>query len=181
MADMSTVARPYARAIFELARGDQGGKSLDTWAERLAFWAAVVSSPEMAQRLEDPSITRHQQAEMLEAVVADGNEDEGRNVIRLLAENDRIALIPDIFLLYEGFRSEAQGEIEATVRTAFPLSEAQQSNIVEALSKRLDRKVRLQMVIDEDLIGGAVIQAGDLVIDGSLRGRVEKMQHAVAS
>lgn len=178
MADMSTLARPYARALFELAQDEN---RLEDWAGRLAFWTAVVSNPDMQQRLEDPSITRQQQAEMLEAVVADGNDDHGRNVIRLLAENDRIAQIPQIFLMFEEFRANAQGEIEATVRTAFPLTDAQESNIVAALSKRLERKVRLVSVIDKDLIGGAIIQAGDLVIDGSLRGRVEKLQHAVAS
>ncbi len=178
MADMSTVARPYARAVFELAEGEG---TLDAWAERLAFWSAVSSNPEMAKRLSDPSVTRQQQIEMFESVVADGNDDSGRNVIRLLVENDRLALIPQIYDLYEGFRSDAQGEIEAEVRTAFPLGDAQQASLVDALSKRLDRKVRLNVVIDKDVIGGAIVKAGDLVIDGSIRGRVEKMQHAVAS
>ena len=178
MTDMSTVARPYARALFELAEGEG---SLDAWAERLEFWAAVVSNPEMSQPLTDPSVTREQQVEMFEAVVADDNDDHGRNMIRLLVENDRLSFLPEVHELYESFRSDAQGEIEATVRTAFPLSDDQQAGIVASLSKRLERKVRLQIVIDKDLIGGAVIQAGDLVIDGSLSGRVEKMQHAVSS
>lgn len=178
MADMSTVARPYARAIFELAEG-QG--ALDAWAGRLEFWSAVAANPEMSKRLADPSVTRQQQTEMFEACVADGNDDQGRNVIRLLVENDRLALLPQIYALYEGFRADAQGEIEATVRTAYELTDAQQSNLIDALSKRLERKVRLNVVIDKEVIGGAIVQAGDLVIDGSLRGRVEKMQHAVAS
>ena len=178
MADLSTVARPYARAIFEHARDED---RLDDWAGRLAFWAAVASNPDMTARLDDPALTASGQADMFEAVVADGNDDAGRNFIRLLAQNDRLAAIPDIFLMYEELRGQAQGEIEATVTSAFPLDDGQKAKLSQALSKRLGRTVRLVTEIDTDLIGGAIIRAGDLVIDGSLRGRVEKMQHALAS
>lgn len=175
---MSTVARPYARAIFEHAQDEN---ALDDWAGRLAFWAAVASNDEMTARLDDPALTPGDQADMFETVVADGNDDAGRNFIRLLAQNERLAAIPDIFLMYEELRGQAQGEIEATVTSAFPLDDAQRKKLSDALSKRLGRSVRLVTEIDEELIGGAIIRAGDLVIDGSLKGRVDKMQHALAS
>ena len=178
MADLSTVARPYARAIFEHAQDEN---ALDDWAGRLAFWAAVASNDEMTARLDDPALTASDQAGMFEAVVADGLDDAGRNFIRLLAQNDRLQAIPDIFLMFEELRGRAQGEIEATVTSAFPLDDAQKTKLSDALSKRLGRTVRLVTEIDRDLIGGAIIRAGDLVIDGSLRGRAEKMQHALAS
>ena len=178
MADHSTVARPYARAIFEHA---QESNALDDWAGRLAFWAAVASNRDMQARLDDPSLTDARRGEMFASVVADGNDEAGRNFIDLLAANDRLAAIPDIFLMFEELRGEAQNEIEATVTSAYPLNDAQKAKLSEALSRRLERQVRLVTEVDPELIGGAVIRAGDLVIDGSLRGRADKMQHALAS
>jgi len=176
--DASTLARPYAKAIFEFAQG-QG--ELESWSDRLAFWAAVGSDEGMKARLADPSATRERRADLFVQVTGDELDDAGRNVIRLLAENDRLGVLPQIFVQYEQMRGEAEGEMEAKVISAFPLSEAQETSLTQALSKRLDRRVRIVTEIDESLIGGAIIKAGDLVIDGSLRGRVDKLQHAVAS
>ena len=176
--DASTLARPYAKAIFEFAR-DQD--QLESMAGRLAFWAAVATDDGMKERLADPSATHERRAELFIKVTGDELDDTGRNIIRLLAENDRLGVLPQIFLQYEEMRGEAEGEIEARVTSAFPLNEAQEASLVEALSRRLDRRVRIVTEIDESLIGGAIIKAGDLVIDGSLRGRVDKLQHAVAS
>jgi len=176
--DATTLARPYAKAIFEFA---QEQDTSATWAGRLAFWAAVATDDGMQARLSDPSTTRDKRAELFVQVTGDELDEAGRNILNLLAENDRLSVLPQIFLQFEQMRGEAEGEIEATVTSAFPLDEAQQASLADALSKRLDRRVRLVTEIDSSLIGGAIIKAGDLVIDGSLRGRVEKMQHAVAS
>lgn len=178
MADFTTAARPYAKAVFELA---QENGQFDDWSGRLAFWSALVSSPEMSQRLEAPGLTHQDRAGMIETVAGDEMDDNSRNFIRLLSENNRLGLIPDMQGIYEELRAEAEGEIEATVTSAFELTESQSQRIIDALSKRLDRKVRLVTTIDKDLIGGAIIRAGDLVIDGSLKGRVENMERAVAS
>lgn len=179
MADDSIAARPYAKAVFEMA-GEAG--ALDEWSGRLAFWAALIENPEMARRLDSPKLTRHDRATMIETVIGDDElDDTSRNLIRLLAENDRLALIPSIHESYEEMRAEAEGEIEATVTSAFDLDEGQRTRLAEALGRRLNRRVRIKVEIDRDLIGGAVIRAGDLVIDGSLKGRVEKMARAVAS
>lgn len=175
MADFSTIARPYAKALFELAR-DTG--KFDAWSGRLDFWSVLVAHPDMASRLEAPGFTHQERAEMLEKV-DDQMEDEGRSFIRLLAENNRLGAIGDIRDGFEVLRAEEEGEIDATVTTAFPLSDAQRQNIEAALGKRLNRKVRLIETVDDTLIGGAVIRAGDLVIDGSLKGRVESMANAV--
>jgi F-type H+-transporting ATPase subunit delta len=183
MADFTTAARPYAKAAFEIAQeaGSQTGGGFDAWSDRLAFWAALVQNPDMSQRLTAPGLTAQDKARLIETVTGDEMEDLGRNFIRLLAENNRIALLPDIQAIFEGLRSEAEGEIEATVTSAFALTDAQSASIVGALSKRLKRKVRLVSEIDQDLIGGAIIRAGDLVIDGSLRGRVQNMERTVVS
>ena len=178
MADFTTAARPYAKAVFELAKETN---QFDAWSGRLEFWSALVVHPDMSQRLEAPGLTQEDRATMIETVAGDEMDDNSRNFIRLLSENNRIALLPDIFGLYESLRAEAEGEIEATVTSAFDLTESQRSSITEALSKRLDRKVRIISDVDKDLIGGAIIRAGDLVIDGSLRGRVENMKRAVVN
>ena len=179
MADQSIAARPYAKAVFEMAH--EGGR-YDDWSGRLGFWSGLIDNPEMSQRLESPGLTRRDKAKLIESVIGDDElDDESRNLIRLLADNDRLGAMRDIAALYEELRAEAQGEIEATVTSAFELDEAQRERIAESLGKRLNRKVRIVSEVDRDLIGGAIIRAGDLVIDGSLRGRVEKMNHAVSS
>ena len=178
MADFTTAARPYGKAVFEIAQ--ETGKFED-WSGRLAFWSALVGHPDMSERLAAPGLTHQDRATMIETVVGDDMDDHSRNLIRLLSENNRLALIPDVQVIYEQLRAEAEGEIEATVTSAFELTEAQCDSIIAALSKRLDRKVRLVNEIDKDLIGGAIIRAGDLVIDGSLKGRVENMERLVVN
>ncbi len=178
MADFTTAARPYAKAVFEMARDTS---QFEAWSGRLEFWSALVSHPEMADRLEAPGLTHQDRATMIETVVGDEMDDNGRNFVRLLSENNRLALLPDIHAIFEELRAEAEGEIEATVTSAFELTDSQRDNIIAALSKRLDRKVRIVNEIDKDLIGGAIIRAGDLVIDGSLKGRVENMERSVVN
>jgi F-type H+-transporting ATPase subunit delta len=178
MADFTTAARPYAKAVFETA---QETSNFEDWSGRLEFWSALVSHPDMSERLAAPGLTQQDRATMIETVVGDGMDDHSRNFIRLLSENNRIALLPDIHAIFENLRAEAEGEIEATVTSAFELTDAQRDSIIAALSKRLDRKVRLVNELDKDLIGGAIIRAGDLVIDGSLKGRVENMERLVVN
>ncbi|MFT6877935.1 MAG: F-type H+-transporting ATPase subunit delta [Granulosicoccus sp.] len=178
MADFTTAARPYAKAVFEMA---QESSKFEDWSGRLEFWSALVNHPEMSERLEAPGLTQQDRATMIETVVGDGMDDHSRNFVRLLSENNRLALLPDIHAIFEELRAEAEGEIEATVTSAFELTEEQRDSIIAALSKRLDRKVRIVNEIDKDLIGGAIIRAGDLVIDGSLKGRVENMERLVVN
>jgi len=177
MSDFSTIARPYAKAVFELAR-DTG--KFEAWSGRLEFWSALVAHPDMASRLEAPGLTHQDQASMLEKV-DDQMDDESKSFIRLLAENNRLASMGDIHSIFETLRAEEEGEIDATVTTAFALSDAQRENIIAALGKRLNRKVRLVETIDETVLGGAIIRAGDLVIDGTLQGRINNMANAVTN
>lgn len=176
MADFTTAARPYAKAVFEMARDSS---QFEDWSGRLGFWSSLVSNADMASRLEAPGLTHQDRAAMIETVVGDEMDEHSRNFIRLLSENNRLSLLPDIHAIYEELRAEAEGEIEATVTSAFELTDAQRDNIIAALSKRLDRKVKIVNEVDTDLIGGAIIRAGDFVIDGSLKGRVENMERTV--
>jgi len=179
MADFTTAARPYAKAVFEIAR-DSG--KFDDWSNRLAVLGAIVDHPDMQQRLDAPNLTQDDAAKMVETVASDVvNDNDSRNFIKLLAENNRMKLLGDISGIYEELRSEAEGEIEANVVSAFELTDAQRDTMAQALAKRLDRKVRIVSTVDESLIGGAIIRAGDLVIDGSVKGRLEKMTTAVGT
>ncbi len=178
MADFTTAARPYAKAVFELAQ--EGGK-FDDWSSRLTALASIVDHPDMRQHLDAPNLTHQDRASIVEKVAGDVLDDGGRNFVRLLSENNRLPLMADIQGIFEELRAEAEGEIEADVTTAFELTDAQREKMTAALSKKLDRKVRIVSTVDSSLIGGAIIKAGDLVIDGSVKGRLEKMTNSLAS
>ena len=177
MANESMAARPYARAVFELAeeRGDY-----DTWSSRLDFWGAVVADEGMRERLDEPGATAEQNAGLIEQV-SEGLDQESRSLLLLLAENERLSALPAIREQFEQLRRDAEGEIEAHVVSAYALDDEQSSRIAEALGARLSRKVRLTSEVDSDLIAGAVIRAGDLVIDGSVRGRLADLERSVTS
>lgn len=177
MATESTTARPYARAIFELA-SERGG--YDQWSSRLGYWAAVVQDDAIRSKLAEPGMTAQAKADLI-AKVSDGLDSDSLSLLKLLAENDRLAALPDMQQQFEQLRSDAEGEVEAHVVSAFALSDDQSARIVEALGKRLSRKVKITSEVDADLIGGAIIRAGDLVIDGSIRGRLSGLEQSVAS
>ncbi|MBX2882869.1 MAG: F0F1 ATP synthase subunit delta [Granulosicoccus sp.] len=178
MADFTTAARPYAKAAFEMARDNQ---QYDAWSERLSFLAVAVKDEALSSALEAPGLTHQHRAEIIEKIAADKLDDGGKNFVRLLAENNRLAMLPDIAGIYEVLRAEAEGEIEAHVTSAFELQDDQRDRIAAALAKRLDRKIKIVSTVDSDLIGGAIIKAGDLVIDGSLKGRLNKMSQTLSN
>lgn len=172
MSEITTAARPYARAVFETAqqKGDLGA-----WSKQLAFMAAVAHNAEMRAVLDSPRLTKEQRADLFNQVCKGQVSEGGKNLVRLLAENDRLAALPEIAALYELHRAEAEGSVEALVTSAFALTDAQQAALSASLKKRLGRDVRLVCETDEALLGGAVIRVGDMVIDGSIRGRLERI------
>jgi F-type H+-transporting ATPase subunit delta len=172
MSELITLARPYASAAFELAREQ---KNYDHWSEMLGFMAAVAHDRTMRVALDSPRLSESEAAEMFIAVCEERIDDDGRNFIRLLAENRRLILLPEITALYEFRRREAEGKIDAEVVSAKELDKTQIEAITQALKARLGREVHLTTRTDEDLLGGAVIRAGDLVIDGSIRGELNRL------
>lgn len=166
-----TIARPYAQAVFELARDRD---ALAAWSERLELLAVVVSDPDMARLLGNPHIPAERLAELIGDICGDALGDGGP-LVRLLAENRRLALLPELRLHFEAYRAEAEKIVHADVTSAFPLSAGQRDRIAAALRKRLGREVELSYTTDESLIGGAVIRAGDLVIDGSVAAHVDRL------
>lgn len=172
MSETITAARPYARAAFEFA---QAGNRLENWSTQLGFLAIVATDPGMDGLIDNPTVSRDKVAEFVIGVCGDVLDTDGANLVRLLAENGRLMLLPEIYTLFEQMRAEAESSADAEVVSARPLDDAQQKTIVAALKKRTGREIRLTCKTDEALLGGAVIRMGDLVIDGSIRGRLEKM------
>ena len=176
MAEKSTIARPYAQAAFSLAE-TQG--NLKKWSDMLQLAAAVASDDAMKVLIGNPSIESDKLIETFIGICGDGLDQYGQNFVRLLVENKRLAFMPEIADLYEEKRAEAESTVEAEVTSAIPLSEAQQTQLVAALKKRLGREVTLVTKTDENIIGGAVVRAGDLVIDASVTGQLEKLANTL--
>jgi F-type H+-transporting ATPase subunit delta len=178
MADKSTIARPYAKAAFEEARDR---KRLGPWSQALRTGAAVVADPRVGSLLDNPRVTPQQLAELLIGIAGTELEEEGRNFVGTLADNARLALLPEISARFDELKSEAEGIIDVMVTSAAPLDEAQRRKLAQALERRLGRQVRMQCAIDPALIGGAVLRAGDWVLDGSLRSRLDGIAYALTA
>ena len=178
MADKSTIARPYAKAAFEQAR--ERGR-LGPWSEGLRTAAAVISDSRVEALLGNPRVTPEELAALVIEIVGARLDEEGRNFVRTLADNRRLVLLPQISALFDELKGEAEGVIDVTVTSAAPLDDSQLGKLTAALERRLGRSVRLQCATDPSLIGGAVLRAGDLVIDGSLRSRLERIAYELTA
>ncbi|HEY7773893.1 MAG TPA: F0F1 ATP synthase subunit delta [Marinagarivorans sp.] len=178
MAELTTLARPYARAAFESARADS---QLDEWAQALAIAAAVAGEPKVKQLLAAPGLNAAQKSAAFADVCGSELSDKFKQFVSVLAENKRLALLPFIQTLFTDLKSQLEKAVHVEVSTAFELSADEKSKLVTALTTRLDRVVTLDSIIDKSLIGGAIIRAGDTVIDGSVKGRLAKLAEAMNS
>lgn len=172
MAELTTIARPYAEAAFSLAR-DQN--ALPVWSRMLKLAAAVVADARIADALDNPKLDAPAKASLLLSICGDGLNAEGRNFVRLLVEADRIALMPAIASLFETLKDNADGVAKATIESAFALTPEDLSDLTIALERRFKRKVEATVVVNQDLIGGARITVGDNVIDGTVQERLRAM------
>ncbi len=172
MAEKSTIARPYAQAAFDLA---QETNDLKTWSEMLQLCAMIVCDEQVSRLIGNPGVSKDELVELILKVAGERLNTMGRNFIRVLANNGRLNVLPEIASLYEQHRADAERRVDAEVISAFPMSDAQQQALAASLKKRLGREVRLTASIDESLIGGAIVRAGDLVIDGSVSGHLNKL------
>jgi len=178
MADFSTLARPYAKAAFELAR-DGGGYA--TWGEALSALAAAVKAPEIAALIGHPALFKADLAEVLAQALGSKLGPQATSLLKLLVENNRLQVAPQIAEQYEALRAEAESRIDVEVTSAAPVDASQQTQLANAIGKRLSRNVTVTWKTDESLIAGAVIRAGDLVIDGSVKGELDKLHTALAT
>lgn len=187
MADKNTIARPYARAAFELAqeKGDLGD-----WSQALDVARELLSDGQVSKFLANPSLSSAQKLEFLtgligsagqSASVLSGGNTRGSNFLKLLLEYGRVDVLPEIAEHFDTLKLEVENTVDVTVTSATPMSSAQQQTITTALKKRLGRNINLSTEIDTNLIGGAVIRAGDVVIDGSLRARLSGLANALIS
>jgi F-type H+-transporting ATPase subunit delta len=178
MADKTTIARPYARAAFEEARAT---RRLEPWSEALHVAAAVVADPRVVALLGNPHVTPEQLAALVTGIAGPKVGEHGANFVRTLAANRRLAVLPEIAELFDTLKDAEQGVADVTVTSAAPLAAGQQKALSAALEKRLKRTVRLHCATDPALIGGGVVKSGDLVIDGSLRTRLERIAYELTA
>ena len=176
MAEPSTVARPYAEAAFRLA---DGSAALAKWSEMLAALALVAQEGRVRTAIADPKMTDAQVAGVFIGVLSGRLNGEAENFVRVLAQNGRLGLLPEIRQQFDALRNEREGVIVAEVVSAFELTDAQLADLVQRLEKKTGRKVRAKVQIDKDLIGGVKVVLGDKVIDGSARALLGALETAL--
>jgi F-type H+-transporting ATPase subunit delta len=172
VAELATIARPYAEAAFELAR-DQN--ALPVWSQMLKLASRVVADPRVADALDNPKFDTGAKESLLLSILGDGVNAEGRNFVKLLVEADRITLAPVIAALFDTLKDQAEGVAKATIETAFPLEGNELAELTASLERRFKRKIEAEVVVNPDLIGGARITVGDEVIDGTVQERLRAM------
>ena len=172
MAEITTIARPYAEAVARLAKE---GSNWQAWSDMLTAAAQVACDPQVAALAGNPSVPSERVADVIVAVCGNRLNAEGVNFIRLLAENKRFGSLTEIVRLFEEIKAELEGVLEARITTAYPLSAEQMAGLVAKLEAKFDRKIEATQEVDHELIGGVVIQVGDEVMDASVRGRLASM------
>jgi F-type H+-transporting ATPase subunit delta len=176
MAEPSTVARPYAEAAFKLA---DAANALAKWSEMLAALALVSQDERVQRAVADPNLSDAQVAGMFISILSGRLSAEADNLLRVLAENGRIGLLPEIRAQFEALKNEREGVVEAEVQSAFELTEAQVADLVQRLEKKTGRKVRTTVQVNKDLIAGVKVVLGDKVIDGSARAQLGALETAL--
>lgn len=177
MADLSTLARPYAKAAFELAR-ETG--TFQQWGEALDALAAAVKSPELAGLIGHPALFKDDLADVLGKALGGSLGGQGGALVKLLVENKRLSVLPFLAEQYEALRAEAESRADVEITSATEIPAEQKQQLSSAVARRLERQVVVDWKTDEALVAGAVIRAGDLVIDGSVKGELEKLRTVLA-
>ena len=177
MSELTTLARPYAKAAFEFALDKE---NLSSWTEMLTFLSAVTSDVSMASLLDSPSLTREKAAELVLGVAEGQLDKKCANFVSLLAGNGRLELLPEILALYEQYRAEHEKTVEVELRSVIELTEKQIEDLNTRLETKLGRKVNINCQIDPTVMGGMIIRAGDLVIDASVRGKLNDLADSLS-
>jgi len=176
MAEDITIARPYAEAAFRLAREKA---SFDQWSANLRLLEMVVQDTRVAASIGDPNVSAQELESLILGVCGEQLDGAGRNFVQMLAQNDRLTVIPAIRQLYEDLRREHEGVIEAHIFSAFAIDDPQTDQLVHKLEAKYRRKVRAEVTVDPNLIGGVKIVVGDIVFDATVRGRLDAMSAAL--
>lgn len=172
MAELTTIARPYAEAAFAIARETN---ALAVWSQMLRLTSAVVADPKVALALDNPKLDTPAKESLLLSLCGDQLNGEGRNFVRVLVEGDRIALLPAIQAQFETLKDNADGVAKAMIETAFPMTDSDLAELTAALAKRFGRKIEATVVVKPELIGGARVTVGDNVIDATVQEQLRAM------
>jgi len=178
MSSLTTLARPYAKAAFQLARDEQ---ALASWDEMLNLASEMVMEESMAALLESPHVSQTEVVNILSDAAGEGFSSKFTDFLSVLAANGRLSLVPQATTLFRQLRETEEKRLSVKVVSVVPLDEGQANRLREALAQRFECEIELDNEIDKDVIGGAVVYAGDQVIDGSLRGKLEKLSNALAN
>ena len=172
MADFTTAARPYANAVYDIANES---KTLDSWSDALANLANVVNDAQISELLSDPEMGKQQKGELLIQVLADKLNQPQQNLVKLMAENGRLIIMQDVQQQFEVARAKAENKVDAEVVSAFELTAQQTDELINTLKNKLGCDITLTTTIDESLIGGVVIKAGDTIIDASMKSQLDSL------
>jgi len=178
MAELATLARPYAKAAFRYA---QATKNLDPWFTTLNLASTVASQGKVQALLDAPGLSSEAKAKAFSDVFGDALGKDFVNFIHVLADNKRLGLLTEIAEQYSTLKSQLEKTVDVEITTAFPLTEAEQQKLSKALASKLERAVELTSRVDQSLLGGALVRAGDTVIDGTVRGRLTKLAETLTS
>ena len=176
MAELVTIARPYAEAVFRIAK-EKG--TLAPWSEKLALLSAIAQDPQMHTCIGNPGLTIGKKAELVKTLCGETADGDANNFIQVLAANERLALLPEIAELYEALKSVEEGIKDAVIYSAFPLDADQQQKLVVDLEARFKSKLNASVVVDPSLVGGVKVVVGDQVLDLSVRAKLESMATAL--
>jgi F-type H+-transporting ATPase subunit delta len=172
MAELTTIARPYAEAAFELART---ASALPAWSSMLRYLSTVITDLAMARSLDNPKFTAGDKESLILSVCGDKLDAMARRFVRVLVEADRVTVLPQISALFDDLRNDTEGVAMARIDSAFPLTDAQVAELKSALEKRFGKKIEATVNVDPELVGGARITVGDTVIDASVRAQLQSM------
>ncbi len=177
MAEWATLARPYATALFNLAKEQD---NFEAWSGNLALLLAIVEDPTIQQVIANPKVDKPTLVKLMWEVCCDERTSQAaKNFVKLLVENRRLGAVPQIVLQYEQLKAQHQGYVKVNISTPYPITSAQQQAILEALQKRLHKRIELTHTLDSSLLGGWIIRAGDEVIDLSIKGRLHQLAMAM--
>jgi len=172
MIEPTTLARPYARAAFEHARA---AGDLAAWQTALSELAAITAEPKVAAAMRDPNQTAAQRAATLSGLAGDSLPSAVANLLAIMADNGRLSLLPEVAMLFDQLKQAVESTVAVHVTSAYPLSDAETQQLADTMQEKLARSITLTSETDPSLLGGALIRADDLVIDGSVRGRLNKL------
>jgi F-type H+-transporting ATPase subunit delta len=176
MSELATLARPYATAVFKRAKETIG---IAKWSEQLAFMSAIIANKEMSVLVNNPKVKKEKFTGLLLDIGQGHIDSEGSNFLKTLLQNNRLALLPDIAKQFEELKAEDEGYVDVDVLTAFAFTKEAEKKFAATLEKTLSKKIHMNVAVDNSLIGGVLVRAGDRVIDGSIRGQLQNLRKAL--